>query len=135
MTVDALEELTFRINGTAIPQGSKSLFRGRMVDANPKLKGWRATAAAAARDAVAGRDPFDDGVYVLVDFYLPRPRTVRRNRPTVKPDLDKLVRAIGDALTDANVWADDSLLVSLHAAKYYAGDDGPHVDIRVRRLA
>ena len=37
--------------------------------------------------------------------------------PSKPPDLDKLVRAIGDALTDAGVWTDDALVVGWHATK------------------
>lgn len=132
---DQLEELTFRIDGAAIPQGSHRVFGGRIVDSNKQLKAWRSKATFAAVHAVAGRPPFDEAVYILLDFYLPRPRTVRRHRPTVRPDLDKLVRAVGDAMTDAKVWTDDSLVVSCHSAKWYCGDEGPHVDVRVRRLA
>ena len=135
MTVDALEELAFTITGTPVPQGSHRVFGGRIVDSNKHLTRWRKTCSAAAVDAVGGRDPFDVGVYVLLDFYMPRPKSVRRLRPTVRPDLDKLVRAIGDAMTDARVWTDDALVVSLHAQKYYADDDGPRVDVRGRRLA
>lgn len=36
---------------------------------------------------------------------------------TKPPDLDKLVRAIGDALTDAGVWTDDALVVGWYATK------------------
>jgi Holliday junction resolvase RusA-like endonuclease len=73
-----------------------------------------------------------------MDFYLRRPAehfmpvNSRRSEVTLRedapeycektPDLDKLVRAIFDALTDADVWNDDSQVVKLVTTKYYATD-------------
>lgn len=132
--IDILETLEFTVQGIPVPQGSKSLFRGRMVDANKNLKPWRATVTRAAREAIADRPGFDDAVYVLLDFHMPRGKTVRRARPSVKPDIDKLTRSIFDALTDANAWTDDGLVVSVHAQQWYA-DDEPYVRIKIGRLA
>lgn len=131
---DHLEALNFWVSGVPIPQGSKSLFRGRMVDANAGLKPWRKTVTRAAVAALAGRDGFGDAVCVLLDFYMPRGKTVKRPRPSTRPDIDKMTRAIFDSLTDANAWTDDGLVVTVHAAKYYA-DDQPGVNVKVRALA
>lgn len=38
--------------------------------------------------------------------------------------VDKFVRAIGDALTEAGAIADDGLIVEIHAMKLWAGFDG-----------
>jgi Holliday junction resolvase RusA-like endonuclease len=131
---DRLEVVEFWVDGVPVPQGSKTLFRGRMVDSNPGLKPWRKTVRTAAEAALAGRDGFDEAVCILLDFYMPRGKTVRRSRPSTRPDLDKMVRAIGDSLTDAGLWADDGLVVTVHAAKYYA-DDQPGVNVKVKALA
>ena len=40
------------------------------------------------------------------------------------PDLDKLVRAVGDALTRL-AWRDDSQIVAWHAYKHYATPEHP----------
>jgi hypothetical protein len=37
-----------------------------------------------------------------------------------RPDLDKLVRAVFDAIGSAGVWADDSQVVTVHAHKRLA---------------
>jgi crossover junction endodeoxyribonuclease RusA len=131
---DELEVVEFTIPGTAIPQGSKTVFNGRAVEANKKLRPWRKVVTAAATDALAGRPGFDTAVTAIIDFYLPRPKTVLRLRPTVKPDLDKLARALGDGLTDSGLIRDDALIVCLSAAKWYA-DDKPYVRVKIRRLA
>jgi Holliday junction resolvase RusA-like endonuclease len=45
------------------------------------------------------------------------------------PDLDKLCRAVADAITDAGLWADDAQVVSLVAAKRYSSPPGVHITI------
>jgi Holliday junction resolvase RusA-like endonuclease len=132
--VDELEVVEFTIPGIAIPQGSKTVFNGRAVEANKKLRPWRKVVTAAAVEALAGRPGFDTAVTAIIDFYLPRPRTVRRLRPSVKPDIDKTTRAIFDGLTDSGLVVDDALIVCLSAAKWYA-DDKPYVRVKIRRLA
>jgi len=47
----------------------------------------------------------------------------------VRPDLDKLERAIGDALTDAGVWVDDGQVVNSHTQKWYAETPGVHITV------
>lgn len=130
-----LETLNFTVEGTPVPQGSHAVSRtGRIYESNKKLAPWRKVVTAAAVQALAGREGFDDAVYVLLDFWLPRPRTVKRVLPTVKPDVDKLTRAVLDALTAAGVWADDALVLTCHSQKRYA-DDIPGVDVKIRRFA
>ncbi len=59
-------------------------------------------------------------LYVRVEFILPRPKSVKRIYPAVKPDLDKLVRAVLDGLWPA--WGDDAQVVGLLASKRYCGE-------------
>ena len=71
--------------------------------------------------------PLDEPVLVTAAFYLPRPRTVKRDVPSVKPDLDKLGRAIGDALQQdgLNVLADDSRIIQWQLSKHYSSPSRP----------
>lgn len=121
--------------GTPAPQGSKTLMRGRMVEANPRVRAWRATVTAAAQAALMAAPQWNaehTAVVLHVTFTLPRPALHYRTgryahllrpdapvRHTRTPDLDKLVRAVGDALTVAGVWVDDSRVVRLVASKAY----------------
>ena len=50
--------------------------------------------------------------------------------PTVKPDADKLLRALLDALT-SQAWRDDAQVINASAAKRYATGDGPGVLVRL----
>ena len=68
---------------------------------------------------------------------MPRPKSVSYNKrplPIISPDLDKLVRSIGDSLTDAGVWGDDAQVVSLACEKVYADDKQPGADIEIHSV-
>lgn len=55
-------------------------------------------------------------------YYLRRPNSVsyeQRQEPTVKPDIDKLQRALHDALTDSRLITDDSIITTVKASKVY----------------
>ncbi len=86
--------LQFEVFGTPQPQGSARAFvvKGRAVvtSANPALKDWRNLIASAAREAMQGLPPEEGAVEVEVVFWLARPKSVKRESVTVKPDVDKL---------------------------------------------
>ena len=132
--------LHFRASGTPIPQGSKTVAqhggRAWVRDANAgKLKPWRENVATAARVSHSGAR-LDGHLSVDMLFLLPRPTSAIRPYPSVKPDLDKLVRAVMDGITDADVWADDARVVELWTAKAYAADgDTPGVIVYVTPTA
>jgi Holliday junction resolvase RusA-like endonuclease len=128
--------VAFRVHGTPAPQGSKRAFitngRAIITDANPVLlKTWREDVKHAALDAMNGRLPFDGAVEVKVTFYLPRPKSVKRALPNVRPDIDKTTRSLLDALTSAGVFRDDSQVTDLHARKRYAEIPGAEVIVRL----
>lgn len=101
---------------------------GRVIHVKSKrLRDWRQAIAAH----YAG-DVLDGPVSVSLDFRIPRPKTVSRESPSVRPDLDKLVRAVLDALT-GRAWADDGQVVQLTASKNY-GTDSVGVLVKVRPL-
>jgi Holliday junction resolvase RusA-like endonuclease len=135
---EQVERVEFWVSGIPVPQGSHTVGRwGGIYDSNKALEPWRAAVTGSAECALAGRGGFPKGaeVYVLLDFYMPRGATVKRRRPTVKPDIDKCVRAIFDSLTAAKVWADDGQVVSVHAQQFYSDDGNPGVRVVVGALA
>lgn len=131
-----LQTLEFEVIGDPASQGSHTIINGRIVQVNsPKHKAWRKAVTQAAIEALPDNwTPLDEAVELSVIFYLPKPKTVQRDYPTVTPDLDKLVRAVGDSLTDAKVLVDDARIVLLHAQKLYAGSRGLGAVIRVNTL-
>lgn len=136
---ERIEELTFEVAGTAVPQGSKTgrILNGRVhfYEANKKLPEWRKTVTRAAEEALAGRLGFgkDAQIFASLTFHMPRLPSVKRPRPNIAPDIDKLSRGMLDALTDAGVWVDDGQVVELHAREFYA-DDQPYVRVSVSAL-
>ena len=118
------------VEGVPIPQGSARAFvvKGRAIvtSDNPKLKGWREWLRVNLRSEWASQDTLRTPCSVHLTFVLPRPKShlstkgVKASAPTQmtgKPDLDKLVRAVLDAVTDAGIWQDDAQVVALSAAK------------------
>lgn len=117
-----MQSLLFRVNGLPAPQGSKRhVGGGRMIEASKKVGPWR----EAVKEAVSllSFTPFDGPLFIDIQFFVQKPKTVKRERPTVPPDLDKLVRGLFDALTIANVWMDDALVVEVTASKSYSTED------------
>lgn len=94
------------------------------------LKKWSKAIREAAGDVF---DALDCPVEVRLQFRFERigKPAQKRSRPTVEPDIDKLSRAVLDALNGV-AFRDDSRVVDLRATKVYA--ETPGVAIRVRPL-
>lgn len=121
-----IDPWTLFVPGEPAPQGSKSFKgmmpngRARMVESSKAVGPWRERIALAAHQSGAGMMP--GAVAVDLRFVMPRPASTpkRRTPPAIKrPDLDKLARAVLDALTGI-VFADDSRVIDLHAHKRLA---------------
>lgn len=68
-------------------------------------------------------DVIEDPVKVEIVFVYPRPKALKGDDKIVKatkPDIDNCIKTVFDALTDAGIWKDDNLVVSVTASKYYA---------------
>lgn len=130
----AVKVAEFVVDGVPVPQGSKTVFmvRGKPVlaDANSKaLKPWRKTVTAVVRAVGSRSIPRERPVAVSATFTFERPKTVKREYPTVKPDLDKLIRSVFDAVTDAGLWADDCQVVDMRIRKQYGNVSGVTVTV------
>ncbi len=139
-----------------VSQGEVRFYgQGRVAHGRPAhaaaLAAWRGAIEREAGKAMveAGMEPFAGPVAVEATFWIQRPlahyagrrrsHALRRDAttlmPVVKPDVDKLIRAILDALgggAGSACFLDDSQVVELHAAKYYvarAGDEGASVSV------
>jgi len=120
--------ISFSAEGTPVPQGSmKHIGNGRMIHSRAtELATWRALVALAAKQA--GCKPIDSPIIISMRFRLKRPKTVKRDHPTVPPDLDKLVRSVNDGLTGV-AFTDDSQIVQLTASKIYSEHTGVDIEI------
>jgi Holliday junction resolvase RusA-like endonuclease len=136
--------LVFTVYGDAQSKGSTRAFvpkgwtRPIITDSNRNLKQWQQLVAEGADRALAATPDAElltGAVRLTIAFYLPRPKSLPKKAlaHVKKPDLDKLIRGVKDALTKV-VWMDDSQVVELVATKQYALEM-PHVDIRVEPTA
>jgi len=123
--------ITFEVYSRPVPQGS--LTPVLMGNGKPGVRYLKADELYEWRAAVARACPIDapsQGAFrVSITFHVKRPASVKRALPTVYPDLDKLVRAVLDALT-GRVWDDDAQVCEIIASKRYAtGHLGAEIEI------
>jgi Holliday junction resolvase RusA-like endonuclease len=123
--------ITITIAGVPAPQGSKVRTRWGVREDNPATKPWRMAVAWEATAAMQGAHPLSGPLELSALFYFPRPKSHYRTGKhadelkdtapdycATKPDADKLLRAIGDALTGI-VCRDDAQFVRVTARKLY----------------
>lgn len=133
---DTTFAVSFTVYGTPAQMGSKKAFyseklgRAVITDDNSKQrKQWANAVSAAAADAMDGRELFVGPVRLVVRFYFARPQShygTGRNAGILKasapqhhaqsPDLDKLIRALGDAMTGI-VFRDDKQIWLIEARR------------------
>jgi len=149
---------SFFVHGVPTPKGSARALRGtpygppcpsckqrktghpRVFSDNANLKGWeqaiRGTARASRAEKITGP------VEVDLEFHMPRPkghwgtgRNAHKLKPSaplfhyVKPDLDKLERAVLDGLAQI-CFGDDTFVVRLNGSKFYSSTPGVHIYYR-----
>jgi crossover junction endodeoxyribonuclease RusA len=134
-----MSAIAFRVVGVPQPKGSMRAFHVPgmkapiVTESNRNVRSWSQLVAAAAGHRMSEADAhlMLGALAVRLVFALPRPKAIKAKRVphTRKPDLDKLTRAILDALTGV-VYRDDAQVVLLEIAKRYA-DPGvvPSVDV------
>ena len=131
----------FTVAGRAVPQGSKRAFvnkstgRAMMLESSSRHKHWRQLVALCAQESKRRPDvPLDEPVIVAVTFSFARPKShyvIRKTGNLLKMDaplwatsraigdIDKLLRSVLDAITDAGWIRDDSLIARVFADKTY----------------
>lgn len=141
------EPIRIEVLGTPVPEGSTKAIPYKSKDGATKvaimhnksseLMDWRYRIAKEYRES-GGEYTERYGIDIHVEFLFTRPKSVKaEKRPnmTVKPDVDKLLRAVMDALTGV-AYKDDSQVVSVTAVKRYgrANDvDCAYITVSQRR--
>lgn len=138
-----------QVSGMPVTQGSTTLRTARRTGRKfvshvraEALREWRDQVAWTARLVNPGVATHDGPARLEAIFYLARPRTVSRSRilPLTRPDLDKLLRAVGDALSaeGARFLSEDGRIVEVAVSKRYVescpGVEEPGVALRLYAL-
>ena len=117
----------FFVSGRPIPQGSLKFINGHAIHVRAQdLALWRADIANQARYAKVSKA--EGAVEVILTFVMIKPKTVKRKEPFVRPDLDKLIRAVLDGLTDV-AYLDDQQVTRITATKTYGENQGVWIRI------
>lgn len=144
------KRVIFFAGGIPAPKGSLRHFRPKgcdfdvTVNDNKRTKSWQDTVATAAREVWGGAAPVNTAVRISCLFRFPRPAghfgsgrnagLVKPSAPslhTVKPDLDKLCRAVGDALKGV-VYVDDSRVCGgVNMKRYVLPGEHPGVVVAI----
>ena len=108
------------------------VIHGRVIhNKGSELAAWRSAVALTAR--ANGARPSSDPISIDLKFFMPKPRTVKREYPSVAPDLDKLIRAVLDGLT-AIAYIDDGQVVKISAQKAYGERIGVEISVGSRLI-
>lgn len=107
----------------------------RVINDNPLTAGWERTVSTEAQRVRRPECPWTDTPIALrVIFGLPKPKSWTKKQPPYpyrRPDLDKMLRVIKDALTGV-IYKDDSQVCSIVTEKVFSSSPG--VDVQVRPL-
>ncbi len=155
-----MKKIEFTVVGKALPAGSKTSFpvldgagnpvrakTGRIITrakhANPKTADWMHQIGQRAREVYSG-ELLIGPLRLTLMFVRVRPQNhfgTGKNAgllkasaplyPTTRPDVEKLARAVSDALSKV-IWIDDSQVVEEHLHKIWG--DFCHVKITVQTL-
>ncbi len=146
--------ISFFTPGIPMPKGSHFIRRGRIADSanrktNTRAAGaldlWQDKVGWCARKEMRDLEVFEGAVAVSADFYILRPAShlkkdgkLRKGKPifpVYKPDIDKLLRAVCDAMSGI-VYADDCQVVSINSKERYINEVQPlaGVEVSVREI-
>jgi Holliday junction resolvase RusA-like endonuclease len=154
---DSTRALYIDVPGHPVPQGSKVKGKhgGIYESAAKELKPWREAITVHTQAAIRAQFgtfyvlfPKDHPVSVKITFLMPRPaghysRAATQPRlllpaaprkPAARPDIDKLTRAVLDALKTGRAYTDDGQVTDLAVRKRYATGamlpgGGAHIEI------
>lgn len=127
--------ITIRVQGVPVPQGSIDFFGKGRMKYRDDLKPWR-DKIRAEYIRQHGSWRIEGAVRLEAEFILPRPKnhygtganagiikaSYVKAKPTTKPDVDKLLRSCGDALTLGDLpkpFDDDAQITESHSRKRY----------------
>ena len=140
-----MKSLSFYALGTPVGQPRpRSCKRGKRSGVyNPRTADeWKAAVAAAAKAAWDGRQ-FTGPIRLSITAWMSRPKShfradgqLKPGAPrwhVSKPDRDNVEKAVMDAITNAGIWTDDSLVCDGPVRKLYANGQ-PGAEVRIEEI-
>ena len=132
--------ITFGIPGP--PQGKGRPKFGKGIVYTPiKTVSYESLIKVQAFNAMKGKNIYHCAVKVAMMIYMPVPGSWSKKKqtlalehylvPTVKPDLDNVVKVVFDAINNI-VWDDDKQVAMLNVSKYY--DKSPQIQITIMEI-
>lgn len=77
------------------------------------------------------RTLIDEPMTMSCNIYIPRPKSVKRAYPEVKPDLSNYIKGIEDAMNGL-VYTDDSKIIRYKdCSKQYADEGPPRIEVKL----
>jgi crossover junction endodeoxyribonuclease RusA len=137
-----MDSITFHVLGTPMQKGSivrmpsGGYLPAGTTASRKAMNQWVSDVRYAASEAMGERQPVRTCIRFMCEFQLPYPQSsIRKYQlgwyPHIKkPDVDKLLRSMLDALTGV-VWADDSQVAYAIINKVYAWNDRPGAHVVV----
>lgn len=123
-------ERRYWINADPVPQGRPRFGNGHAYE-DRKSRDFKRFVSAVV--GMRKEDPLEGPLCVTLKFHVARPKTVTRDYPTVRPDIDNYAKAILDACNGI-VWDDDAQIVELRLSKRYADGRDTGIDILVQEI-
>ena len=76
------------------------------------------------------KEPLNGPIEMIVVFYMQEPKKMPKGRtlPTVKPDIDNMVKGVMDSLNKI-AWNDDNQVVKVSMTKLYAKQPRIYIDV------
>jgi crossover junction endodeoxyribonuclease RusA len=126
----------FTVYGKPQPQGSVRAFMPKgarfpvVTSDNKALKSWRQEIASVAMVEMNGTAMHTGPMHVMASFMFARPNSLpkRITRKTTKPDVDKLLRGLLDAMTGI-VFRDDAQIIVASISKQFGEPERTEVEI------
>lgn len=114
-----------------LPKGRPRVARGRVyTPAATRIFEHNVATIAKHYARINKLEPLTGPLEVIVMFNLKKPKSVRRDVPGVKPDLDNLVKGLFDGVNGI-LWHDDAQVVMLACSKSYAPAEG-FIDLLIK---
>lgn len=120
--------ICFFVEGRPAPQQRPRLDKNKKWLYSPKSGFYKALVKRARE--YAPKPPISKPIRLTLKFqYMPPKKRSGEIYKTSRADLDNLEKAVMDALTEAKLWQDDSLIVVKLSGKLYKSKEGVHITV------